>query len=318
MSSFVNLVRNENMKIYRRPRTWAMVGILILAVALMTGIVKWDESRSVSRDWKQNIAQQNEQIRQHLETEGASLSPDAKQRAEHELKLNEYYLEHNRNPEQSTLWDVVNNSAMLLVLVTLLTVIVAADMIAAEFSWGTVKLLLIGPASRSKVMLSKYTATLGFALFLLIVCFLSAFGLGVLFYGTEGLVQPYVTIAADGRIQEGSMLLHLLQSYGFKVVELIMYVTFAFMVSAAFRSSSMAIAFSLMFMMLGHPIVQILSQYEWVKYLLFANVDLSQYVSGTPLRPDMTMLFSIGILLAYYAVFHFIAWLLFTKRDVAG
>ncbi|MFD0869434.1 MULTISPECIES: hypothetical protein [Paenibacillus] len=33
-------------------------------------------------------------------------------------------------------------------------------------------------------------------------------------------------------------------------------------------------------LMPGHPIVQMLSQYEWAKFLLFANVDLSQYVNA--------------------------------------
>ncbi|GIP34489.1 ABC transporter permease [Paenibacillus sp. J2TS4] len=319
MSSLYNLVRNENMKIYRRPRTWAMIGILILALALVGGIIQWDESkREPSADWKQDIARQNQHIQNNLESEGANFTPEDKLRAENEIKLNNYYLEQNLNPQERTLWNMVDISSSMIILVAILTVIVAADMIAAEFSWGTIKLLLVGPASRTKIMLSKYLATLWFAVFLLVVCFLAAFALGAVFEGMDGLDRPYVTIGADGNVQEGSMLLHILQTYGYKVVELIMYVTFAFMVSAAFRSSSMAIAFSLLFMLLGNMIVQMLSGYEWVKYILFANVDLSQYVSGSPIRPEMTMLFSIGMLLAYYVLFQFIAWLLFTKRDVAG
>ena len=82
--------------------------------------------------------------------------------------------------------------------------------------------------------------------------------------------------------------------------------------------ASMAIAFSLLFILAGNTLVNILARYEWVKYLMFANVDLSQYVNGTPIRPEMTLTFSIGILVAYYALFHFITWIMFTKRDVAG
>ncbi|BFH38217.1 hypothetical protein WDD9_001277 [Paenibacillus melissococcoides] len=114
------------------------------------------------------------------------------------------------------------------------------------------------------------------------------------------------------------MLWPIIQLYGLKTVELLMYVTTAFMISAAFRSSSMAITFSLLFMLLGNSIVSLLSKYEWVKYLLFANVNLSQYVNGTPIRPDTTMLFSVSALLVYFAEFLLISWLVFTRRDVAG
>ncbi|WP_374017632.1 hypothetical protein ABU162_26470 [Paenibacillus thiaminolyticus] len=75
-------------------------------------------------------------------------------------------------------------------------------------------------------------------------------------------------------------------------------------ISSSFRSTSMVIAFSLLLMLLGNSIVGMLSKYEWVKYLLFANVDLSQHVNDTPIRPDMTMLFSVSVLLVYFTGFH--------------
>ncbi|MCQ6559439.1 ABC transporter permease [Paenibacillus mendelii] len=320
MSSFGMLLRNENMKIYRRPRTWAMVGILILALMLLAGLMKWDESSSQdsAANWKQNLMQDNEHMQQSLKEQAADSSPEMKQMMEERILLNEYAIEHDINPNENSLWSIVNASSMLIVLVTLLTVVIAADMVAAEFSWGTIKLLLVGPASRSKVLLSKYAASLLFALFLLVVNFAVSFALGAGLEGMDGLSQPLLTVGADGAVHEGSMLLDSLQRYGFSIVQLIMYVTMAFMISASFRSSSMAIAFSLLFILAGNTLVNILARYEWVKYLMFANVDLSQYVSGTPIRPEMTLTFSIGILVAYYALFHFITWIMFTKRDVAG
>jgi ABC-2 type transport system permease protein len=68
-------------------------------------------------------------------------------------------------------------------------------------------------------------------------------------------------------------------------------------------------------------------KYTWVKYLLFANTDLSVYMTGGmsddmsgghPLVAGMTLGFSISILVAYWLVFYAVSWLLFTKRDIAG
>ncbi|MCD9022505.1 ABC transporter permease [Cohnella silvisoli] len=318
MSNFNDLLRNENMKIYRRPRTWLMIGFLVLSLLLMSGLMKWDEVRNESPDWKQQVTQQNLVLQKEIQ-ENNKIGPDHIESMKKEIKLNEYYLEHNINPNEQSMWDYVNNSAMLIILVTILTVIVAADMIAAEFTWGTIKLLLVGPASRSKVMLSKYVATMGFALLLLIISFAVAFAAGAALQGFGGLNLPHLTIGADGIVHEGSMVVDSLQRYGYAIVSLLMYVTFAFMISAAFRSSSMAIAFSLLFMLVGNTLTAVFSSYEWVKYLLFANVDLTQYLAGSnPVRPEMTLSFSIMILIAYYVLFQFVSWLLFTKRDVAA
>ncbi|QHT62228.1 ABC transporter permease [Paenibacillus lycopersici] len=313
MSSLSKLIRNENMKIYRRPRTWIMIGILILAIGLMSWAMVWDASGRDHTGWQQQLTEQNASLQQNIQQH-----PDEKERFENAIKLNDYYIAHDINPNELSLWSYVNTSASLIILVTLLTVIIAADMIAAEFSWGTIKLLLVGPASRSKIMLSKYISVMGFALLLLLIAFAAAFAAGGILEGFSGLSQPNVTMT-NGVIHEGSMIVNALEKYGYAVVSLLMYVTMAFMISSAFRSSSMAIAFSLLFMLLGNSLSGFFHEYDWVKYLLFSNVDLTQYMEGSsPLRPEMTMSFSILMLVAYYVVFQFIAWLLFTKRDVAG
>ncbi len=168
-------------------------------------------------------------------------------------------------------------------------------------------------------MLSKYISTMMFALLLLVLSFAVAFAAGGVLQGFGGLSLPHLAVGSDELVHESSMIVDSLQKYGYAVVSLFMYVTLAFMISAAFRSSSMAIAFSLLFMLVGNTVTMLLSGYEWSKYLLFANIDLTQYLPGnSPLRPEMTLGFSIGMLAAYYVVFQIVAWTLFTKRDVAA
>ncbi|MEF2248172.1 ABC transporter permease [Paenibacillus sp. IITD108] len=319
LSSAAMLIKNENMKIYRRPRTWAMIGLLIIALMLVAGIMKWDQSsQSDQSNWREEITQGNESMRQALTENEGAFDEQTAINLENRIKVNEYYLDNNINPYAYTLWSYMDTSSALIILVTILTVIVAADMVAAEFSWGTIKLLLVGPASRAKVLLCKYISTFMFAILLLVLCFAVSFAIGASLEGLDSLSQPKISIGADGQIEESSMVLNVLQKYGYSVIELIMYVTFAFMISASFRSSSMAIGFSLLGILMGNTLVSVLAKYEWVKYLLFANIDLSRYANGHPLRPEMTLSFSIIMLAVYYIVFQLIAWFMFTKRDVAG
>ncbi len=60
-------------------------------------------------------------------------------------------------------------------------------------------------------------------------------------------------------------------------------------------------------------------KYNWAKYILFANTDLSQYTGERkPIIEGMTLGFSVTMLIIYYIVFIGLAWTLFRKRDVAG
>jgi len=65
-------------------------------------------------------------------------------------------------------------------------------------------------------------------------------------------------------------------------------------------------------------VTNIFQQYAWSKYSLFANIDLSQHINGYPFRDEMTMGFSVGILIAYFVIFNVLSWAVFTRRDVAA
>lgn len=317
MSNLSNLVQNENMKIYRRMRTWVMIGILLAILVAATAIMNSiDQGYSNDEQWRANVTQEIQSLQDSL-AHAESMPPFVLEQMEETLKMQQYRLEHNLNPGEKTLWNWVQSLSGTSFVLIIFTIVIAADMIAAEFTWGTIKMLLIRPASRGRILLSKYISTLLFSLVLLLILFASSIGIGGLMEGLGGLGQPDLYIGADGEVHERIMLVKVFQTYGFMMVELVMYVTLAFMISSAFRSSSMAIAFSLGLLLLGNTIIQLFSQYSWAKYILFANTNLQQYTDGPIFQEGMTLWFSVAILAGYFVIFHFISWLLFTKRDVA-
>lgn len=320
MSRMQPLLMNENMKIYRRSRTWVMLGIVIAILLASVVIDKIYESPSAGNgnDYRQRQEEKVNSLQSQLN------DPQFPAEGEYAVYLQEsllkarYALEHDLDTEKQTLWSTVMFSSNLITLLSIFTIVIAADVVAGEFSAGTIKLLLIRPVKRWKILLSKYLSTLTFALFGLILLLGSAMLIGAVAYGVDGFSIPYLVVK-DGAVQERSMFLQALVNYGYECVSLFMMVTFAFMISSAFRSSSMSIGLSIGLLFLGNMIVAVLQHYTWIKYFLFTNLNLRQYLPGQkPVVEGMTLGFSLVMLALYFAAFAAVAWGLFTKRDVSA
>jgi ABC-2 type transport system permease protein len=198
----------------------------------------------------------------------------------------------------------------LMDIVTLFTIIVAAGIVASEFSGGTIKLLLIRPFSRSTILLSKFGTVLLYGLGLTILLLVSAFLTGGILFGFSGASELHAGAAF-------SNVSYLWKAVGYSGIELIVMVTLAFMFSSVFRASSMAIGISLFFLLTGGQLAYILKKFEWSKFLIFANTNLLSYVDGRPLMASMSLSFSLIMLACYQLLFLGLAWYVFAKRDVS-
>jgi ABC-2 type transport system permease protein len=316
MSHFFRLVHNENLKIYKRFSTWIMVGILILVVGLVGIFTRFILDDQHGADWKTQLQAENAQMAKGLEA--VPLLEPQKKYYQQQMALNEYRIKNEIPPvERKSLWGYMTDATNFTGIAALFTIVIAAGIVAGEFSWGTIKLLLIRPVSRSKILLSKYVATLLFALLMLALLFSTSFLFGVLLYGMGGTEIPFLAYS-QGKVFEQNMVTHIISLFGFRSIDLVMMVTLAFMISTVFRSSSLAIGISLFLMFTGPQFVSLLSRYEWVKYILFANTDLLQYINGIPMVEGMTMSFSIMMLILYLTLFILLSWIIFNKRDVAA
>jgi ABC-2 type transport system permease protein len=313
----VNLVLNENMKIYRRVRTWILVG-LMAALVLFVNYIEWHSGgkKAEGEGWRTALQQENQQYSEILKQ--PKLGEDDRTFYQERIAINDYHLEQNIRSTDGTMWNGVNGSAGMMIVITIFTIIIAGDSLAGEFSSGTIKLLLIRPASRVKILVSKYISFLMFGMLLLLTLFVLSVAVNGILYGFGYMDLPLVSMTAEGKIVEKNMVLNLWKTYMLGGVSTVMYVTMAFMISSAFRSSTMAIGFSIGALFAGNIVQEALQRFDWSKYLLFANTDLTQYLNGHPFQEGMTLSFSIGVLAAHFLVFNLISWLIFTRRDVAA
>ncbi|MEC0092647.1 ABC transporter permease [Paenibacillus macquariensis subsp. macquariensis] len=260
MANFYKLVLNENMKIYRRARTWIMLSILAIVSILMPFVFFMAGSQ-----------------------------------------------------ENPSVWEVVLLTMTFTFFMNIIFAsVIAADSVASEFSWGTIKLLLIRPWSRSKILLSKYISVILFG----ILSTLMMFGVTFLFAN----IWFTYDVGSTGLISSSwSAMSYTLMILGCKYVELILITTIAFMISTLFRSSTFAIVLSLVvlfskdiFLLLLNP-----DKYVWMKYVIFTQMDLKGYIDS-PVGPGgSTLAFSLIVLAIYYICFLVLTWVIFNKRDVA-
>jgi ABC-2 type transport system permease protein len=294
-----------------------MVGLMV-ALVLFVNIIEWhsDGKQAQEEGWRAKLQQDNQQWSEILKQQ--ELGNDDRAFYERQIAINDYHLEHNIPSTDGTMWDGVNGSAGMMIVITIFTIIIVGDSVAGEFSTGTIKLLLIRPASRFKILLSKYISFLLFGMLLLLILFVLSILVNGILYGFGHMDLPLVKMTADGEFVEKNMIVNLWKTYMLNGVSTVMYITLAFMISSAFRSSAMAIGFSIGALFAGNIILEALQRFDWSKYLLFANTDLTQHLDGNPFQEGMTLSFSIGILAVYFLLFNFISWLLFTRRDVAA
>jgi ABC-2 type transport system permease protein len=305
-SNFFQLVRNEQTKLYSQVATWIMLGILVVVVLGFALILRTADGFVANYDdatWKQDLQQENQDMAEYDAT-GT------------QILINNYRIENDLKPEGTTAWEFLYQSNFMTSVLSLLTIIVAGGIIANEFRWGTIKLLLIRPASRTKIFFAKYTSVLLFALTALIVLFIFSWLFGMLFFGLGG--DGVMLQVKDGEVVETSVWVRIAQDYGLQLVKLVVWATFAFMISAALRNGALAIGTAIFLMFVGSSVVPFISDKAFGKYVLFSNLDLTQFTTGYKLIEDLTLTFAVVTIIVYYLIFLVIGWVLFTKRDVAG
>ncbi|MBL0389298.1 ABC transporter permease [Tumebacillus sp. ITR2] len=314
-----NLIRNEHLKLYIRPRTWVFVGLIL--ISLIFNAVFSYKQPEVSGDWKAKLTQEMQQQTELLQDyQSRNAFPQKQNLIQQEIKFDRYRLDHNIPPSHTTSWLFAKDFASQLGLATIVVIVIAGDIVSSEFQWGTVKLLLIRPVTRTKIYFAKYAAVLLFGLFLVAVMFVGSWLAGAAMFGFAGLSEPYLPNVPLEDMTPGN--LSVAQDLLFTYLSALLYLwvvsTIAFMFSAASRSSVLGITLTMVVTAVGEVIAKSMPYFSGMKFWLFTNTGLLQYVEGVPPIPGMTLGFSLGVIAVYVLLCHAVGWLFFTKSDVTA
>jgi len=183
-----------------------------------------------------------------------------------------------------------------------LCMIYTASIVSGEHQLGTIKLLLIRPHSRSKILASKYVALLLYNVVLMLYTLIVSFIVCLLFYGLQG----------DGSMTD------VWKTVMYTLVYTVMYTSIVFMFSVLTKSTGATIGIAFCLVFIEGLVTMLLAKYEFAKYILYFNLDLRMYENGgMPIFEGMTLGFSIAVLAVYLIAILSISFYVFKKRDVS-
>jgi len=289
------LVMNENMKVFAKKGSWVML-MVVIAITLFSGIYRANTLPASPEEWK---AQYRSEIYAAQEALKTPMIPEyQKKELEKTIESNQYKLDHGIIPQVNT-WEQVQEDAAVVSLITMFTAAIAGGIVASEFNKGTIKLLLIRPMRRSKILLSKYLAVMSFGFIGVVVVGAVSFLINSILFGFSGSFQGITNT---------------IQIFGLKSLQIVMYATIAFMLSVISRNAALAVGISLVTIILGPQVTSAFSAYPWAKYLVFAHTDPSLLFAGNLF--GVSVVFSASIWVLYFMLFNLISWISFEKRDI--
>jgi len=195
--------------------------------------------------------------------------------------------------------------------------LVAGDIVSSEATAGTVRLLLIRPPSRGKIITAKYLTTLfyttGLVIFLALICI----SLGLLLFGHGDLMMNYQTKLRIVFIPEAEVPLRMLLAFTAAVWSMTVVASLAFLFSTLAENSigpiigTMAVV--IVFLVLGNfpfDFFRMLSPYLFTTYMIFWQRFFDDPIPWQEIARSALILglHNIGLFL--------IAFVVFTRKDI--
>ena len=199
-------------------------------------------------------------------------------------------------------------------------VMIAGTIVSEEFNKGTIKLLLVKPYTRNKILLAKAITTFIMVIFVIVVTIVMQILIGGIIFGFDSLSEPVATYNFNtNTIEETNIFVNLGIQTLTQLPMIILLATLAFAISTTFTNSTLAITISLLGYMAGSIINQLAIAYnlQFMKYFVTMNWDLSIYANGAlPYMEGMNITMSIIICIVYFLIMMIPTFIIFKKRNI--
>lgn len=305
--------------------------------------------------WKTSMEQVKSNLQKSMDAVPASerSNSQAWNNAYSQLLQVNYQLQHNIRPLQP--WQLSPYSEMMQYLsfaarlfLPLVVVILVADMIAGEATDGTIKLLLVRPVSRAKILLGKWITSLLVSALATAVIGAALWAVGVVILGNVGASEPMlvggqvktISAAAANAANQGSggiatapvtfpvyahasvipMWHYMLGGLGLTVFAMLVVATITFLCSTIFRSAMASTGVALGVTIIGFVVTEMAMHVRWIVDLFFpVHLALFDNWSGQlSMQAGMNASLALGVIvLAVWGIVTLaVALYTFARRDV--
>ncbi len=257
-----------------------------------------------------------------------------KQQLESDLKLYEHAIQNNIDSKVE-ITEINNQSALATtadarlaithhtysMFITIIVIIIAGTAISEESNKGTIKLLLVRPYKRTKILVAKFISCLIVLLFTYIVTALFQAIVGGFTYGFSNYLGKIIIYNfTSAKVETLSTIRYLILTGLAILPEILLLLTLSFTISTILNNSPVAIALPLLGTMASDIINQLFLHYkkaQFLKYFVTPNWDLRMYLFGKiPQYENLTLTFSLLICLIYFTVMIILSHKIFQTRDI--
>ena len=204
--------------------------------------------------------------------------------------------------------------------IIVIVVMIAGTIVSEEFNKGTIKLLLVKPYSRNKILLSKFITLLIITLISIVLVVAMELLVGGIVFGFDSLSVPVIEYNFNtNMLQQINVFSYLGISILTSLPIVVLLGTLSFALSTIFTNSAVAIALPLLGYMGAAVINQLAIMYNIgiLKYFVTLNWDFSYYLfGGMPLMEGLTPVFSAIICIVYFLIMMIPTFIIFKKKNI--
>lgn len=265
----------------------------------------------------QNIIHEYEKQKEHIHQEKVDYYKSLKI-----AHLAKYSIENevdarNTSNNRGVLMNFYDNFDILIVIII---VMVAGSIVSEEFNKGTIKLLLVRPYKRSKILVAKFISCLIVLMITIVALIGIQYLIGGIIQGFDSTQVPAVVYNYHtNQIETMSLIKHLCLTTLAHLPMLILLMTVAFVCSTIFNNTAVSIIVPLLGY-IGAPILlELAAAYniEWLRFFPTLNWDLIPYLfGGISQYPYTTFGFSMIMNIFYFVIILIPTFIIFKRKNI--
>lgn len=237
-------------------------------------------------------------------------------------EVNKYIIENNvdinnQNDIRGILENFFSEYGLFIIV---MIVMIAGTIVSEEFNKGTIKLLLVKPYSRNKILLSKFITVLIMIVFSIVAILIMELLVGGIIFGYDSLSIPILEYNFETQSLES---INIFTYLGIEIMtqlpKLLLLATLAFACSTLFTNSALAITIPLLGYMSADMINMLAIQYkvQFMKFFVSLSWDFQEYLYGNlPKMEGMTLGFSVVICILYFIAMLIPTFIAFKKKNI--
>ncbi|MCI8636517.1 MAG: ABC transporter permease subunit [Clostridia bacterium] len=239
-----------------------------------------------------------------------------------EREINRYIIENNvdinkGNDIRGILRNFFSEYGLFIIV---MVIMIAGTIVSEEFSKGTIKLLLVKPYPRYKILMSKWITVMIMILFSIVALIVMELIVGGIIFGYDSLSVPVLHYNFDTQSLEA---INVFADLGLQTItqlpKVILLAMLAFSFSTLFTNSAVAIAIPLLGYMSADVINSLVVNFkvDFMRFFVSLNWDFGQYLYGNlPKLEGLTLWFSAIICILYFVAMIIPTFITFKKRNI--